>query len=287
MGSAVSRARNPSYSCAEPWPAGPIGPLEFPTDSEVAMTKLFLGTAAAAWLVLMAAAGAAEIKVLAAGGMRPGLNAAAKVFRDRTGVEARFTYEPPVDLSKRVTGGEAADIVVSSPPIVADLAKSGKVLGESQMHLGRVGVGVVARDGAPQPDIASVPALKAALLDAEAVVYNTASSGTYIDSMLKKIGVFDQIERKLVRLWDGTAVMHHLMEGKAREFGFGGITDILGYRDQGLRLVGPLPAEIQNYASYSAAVIAVAPNPEAAKAFMAYLASPEGRALFVANGIPE
>jgi molybdate transport system substrate-binding protein len=105
--------------------------------------------------------------------------------------------------------------------------------------------------------------------------------------MLKKIGAYDQIESKLVRLWDGTAVMHHLMEGKAREFGFGGITDILLYRDRGLRLVGPLPAEIQNYANYSAAVIAVAPNPDAAKAFLTYLGSPDGRALFLANGIPE
>jgi molybdate transport system substrate-binding protein len=161
------------------------------------MTKLFLGTVAAAWLVLVTAASAAEIKVLAAGGMRPGLNAAAKVFREQTGVEVKFTYEPPVDLGKRVAGGETADIVVSSPAIVADLAKAGKVLSDRQMHLGRVGVGVVARDGVPLPDVSSVPALK------------------------------------------------------------------------------------------SAAVIAAAPNPDAAKAFMTYLASPDGRTLFVANGIPE
>jgi molybdate transport system substrate-binding protein len=251
------------------------------------MTKLFLCALAAACLALSSAGSAADIKVLAAGGMQPGLNAAAQVFRDKTGTEAKFTYEPPVDLGKRVAGGEAADIVVSSPPVIADLTKAGKVLADGQMHLGRVGVGVVVRDGAPLPDVASVQALKSALLDAQAVVYNTASSGTYIDGMLKRIGVFDQIQSKLVRLWDGTAVMHHLMEGKGKEFGFGGITDILLYRDRGLRLVGPLPAEIQNYANYSAAVIAAAPNAEAAKAFMAYLASPDGRALFLANGIPE
>jgi molybdate transport system substrate-binding protein len=255
--------------------------------SEVAMTRLFLAALAAACLALGTAASAAEIKVLAAGGMRPGLTAAAQVFRDRTGIETRFTYEPPVDLGKRVAGGEAADIVVSSPPIIAELAKSGKVLPDSQMRLGRVGVGVVVRDGAPLPDVSSIQALKASLIDAEAVVYNTASSGTYIDGMLKKVGVFDQIQSKLIRLWDGTAVMHHLMEGKAKEFGFGGITDILGYRDRGLRLVGPLPAEIQNYASYNAAVIALAPNPDGAKAFLNYLASADGRALFLANGIPE
>jgi molybdate transport system substrate-binding protein len=251
------------------------------------MTKLFFCALAAACVALAAPACAAGIKVLAAGGMRPGLNAAAKVFRDKTGIEAQLTYEPPVDLGKRVAGGEAADIVVSSPAVVAELTKSGKVLPDGQMHLGRVGVGVVVREGAPLPDVSSTQALKASLIAAEAVVYNTASSGTYIDGMLRKIGAFDQIEGKLVRLWDGTAVMHHLMEGKAREFGFGGITDILGYRDRGLRLVGPLPAEIQNYANYSAAVIAASPNPDAAKAFLAYLASPEGRALFLANGIPE
>ena len=250
--------------------------------------SLFATSYAASLLVgLPSAASAAELKVLAAGGMRPGLNAAALVFRERSGVEARFTYEPPLDLGRRVDGGEAADIVVSSPAVVAELAKAGKVLGEGQMHLGRVGVGVVVREGAPIPDISSPQALKDSLIAADAVVYNTASSGTYIDGMLRKIGAYDQIEHKLVRLWDGTAVMHHLMEGKAKEFGFGGITDILGYRDRGLRLVGPLPAEIQNYASYSAAVITAAPNPEAAKAFLAYLASAEGRALFVANGIPQ
>ena len=250
--------------------------------------SLFATSFAASLLVgLPSAASAAELKVLAAGGMRPGLNAAALVFAEHSGVEARFTYEPPLDLGRRVAGGEAADIVVSSPAVVAELAKAGKVLGEGQMHLGRVGVGVVVREGAPIPDISSPQALKDSLIAADAVVYNTASSGTYIDGMLRKIGAYDLIEHKLVRLWDGTAVMHHLMEGKAKEFGFGGITDILGYRDRGLRLVGPLPAEIQNYASYSAAVITAAPNPEAAKAFLAYLASAEGRALFVANGIPQ
>jgi molybdate transport system substrate-binding protein len=251
------------------------------------MTKFFFGTLAVACLAFGTAGNAAELKVLAAGGMQPGLNAAAKVFRDKTGVEAKFTYEPPVDLGKRVAGGEVADIVVSSPAVIADLTKAGKVLGDGQMHLGRVGVGVVVREGAPLPDVSSTQALKSSLLDAEAVVYNTASSGSYIDGMLKKIGVFDQIQGKLIRLWDGTAVMHHLMEGKAKEFGFGGITDILLYRERGLRLVGPLPAEIQNYANYSAAVISTAPDPDGAKAFVAYLASPEGRALFLANGIPE
>ena len=117
-------------------------------------------------------------------------------------------------------------------------------------------------------------------------MYNTASSGAYVEDMLKKIGVFDEIQGKLVSLLRRD-VMRRLVEGKGKEFGFGGITDIVLNHDKGVRLVGPLPAETQNYTSYTAALIAISPNPQSARAFMTYLASPDGRALLAANGISE
>jgi molybdate transport system substrate-binding protein len=127
--------------------------------------------------------------------------------------------------------------------------------------------------------------LKRSLLAADSVVYNRASSGVYIETMLKKLGVYEELAAKLVRYDDGTAVMHHLIKGTGREFGFGGITDILMYRDKGLQLVGPLPEEIQNYTAYSAALIAAGTNRDAALALLRYLASADGGALFAANGI--
>ena len=244
-------------------------------------------TAAFAGLALGAGASAAELKILSAGAVQPGLNAAAKFFFDKTGDLAKIAYDPATVLGKRVAGGEVADIIVSSPAVIAELTKTAKVLPEGQVPLGKVGVGVVVREGAPAPDIASTQALKKALLDAEAVVYNTASSGAYVEDMLKKIGVFDEIQGKLVRLFDGNAVMRRLVEGKGKEFGFGGITDIVLNRDKGVRLVGPLPAETQNYTSYTAALITISPNAQSARAFMTYLASGDGRALFAANGISE
>jgi len=243
--------------------------------------------AAAALLSLDAGGSAAELKVLSAGAVQPGLNAAADIFRDKTGDVAKIAYDPATVLGKRIGGGEVADVVVSSPAAIAELTKAGRVLSEGQVRLGRVGVGVVVREGAPLPDLSSTQAVKNALLAADAVVYNTASSGAYVEDMLKKIGAFDQIQGKLVRLFDGNAVMRRLVEGKGKEFGFGGITDIVLNHDKGVRLVGALPAEIQNYTSYTAALIAVAPNPAGAKAFLTYLASSDGRALFAANGISE
>jgi molybdate transport system substrate-binding protein len=226
-----------------------------------------------------------ELRVLSAGAMQPGLIAVAPEFRGHSGHDLKVTYAIASELRRRIGGGEIADVVLAPVAVIAELADRGRVAAEGQVAVGRVGAGVVARNNVPSPGVGSAEALKRSLLDADSVVYNRASSGVYIETMLKKIGIYEQIRDKLIRYDDGTAVMHHLMRGQGREFGFGGITDILMYRDKGLRLVGPLPEEIQNYTAYTAALITASPYPDAAHALLRFLASPPGRALFSINGI--
>ena len=226
-----------------------------------------------------------DIRVLSAGAMQPGLIAVAPEFRRQSGHELKAAYAIASELRRRIGGGEIADVVLAPVAVIAELADRGRVAAEGRVAVGRVGVGVVARNGAPSPGVGSAEALKRSLLDADSVVYNRASSGAYIETMLKTIGIYEQIRDKLIRYDDGTAVMHHLMRGQGREFGFGGITDILMYRDKGLRLVGPLPEEIQNYTAYTAALITASPHPDAAQALLQFLASPLGKALFSINGI--
>jgi molybdate transport system substrate-binding protein len=238
-----------------------------------------------AFAACVAAAQAAELRVLSAGAMQPGLIAAAPAFRAVSAHDIKVEYAIASELRRRIGGGEAADVLFAPVAVVRELTEAGRLAADGQVAAGRVGAGVVARNGAPLFDISSAEALKRSLLAAERIIYNRASSGVYIESMLKKLGVYDELGARLVRYDDGTAVMHHLMKGQGREFGFGGITDILLYRDKGLRLVGPLPEEIQNYTAYTAAMVAATTQREAATAFLRYLASAEGRALFAANGI--
>jgi molybdate transport system substrate-binding protein len=230
-------------------------------------------------------AGAADVRVLAAGAMQPGLIAATAVMRVANGHELKVEYAIASELRRRVGGGEVVDVLLAPVAVVAELTKSGSLASEGQVAVGRVGAGVVARVGAPLPDVSSAEALKRSMLAAERVIYNRASSGVYIESMLKKLGVYEELGARLMRYDDGNAVMHHLMQGAGREFGFGGITDILMYKDKGLLLVGPLPEEIQNYTPYTAALVTAASNAEAAKTFLRYLGSTEGKALFATNGI--
>ncbi len=104
--------------------------------------------------------------------------------------------------------------------------------------------------------------------------------------MLKKIGLFEQVQSRIVQVDDGEAVATRIKQGRGKELGFGGYTDVLHNQDMGgVKLAGPIPEEVQNYTMYSSALIAAAPSPAPARAFLAYLQTPEAQAIFLASGV--
>jgi molybdate transport system substrate-binding protein len=236
-------------------------------------------------LLLCAVAGtavAAEIKVLSAGAIEPGLRAAAAAFKKQSGHDVNITFNTAPQIRKRVGSGDAFDVVIAPPAALDEFA--GKVAAD-RVNVGRVGLGVAVRPGAPVPDISSSEALKRSALQAESIVFNRASTGIYFENLLKKMGIYEQLEARTTRYADGASVMEHVLKGKGREIGFGPVTEILLHREKGLKLVGPLPPEVQNYTSYSAVPMTAAANAELAGVFVRYLGSPEGKALFVAAGV--
>src|SRR5262245_2991793 len=225
----------------------------------------------AMWL-LCAFAGAAlgaEIKVLSAGAVEPGIRAAAAAYAKQSGNEVKITFNTAPEIRKRVDAGEAFDVVIAPPAALDEFAKTGKIAAD-RVSLGRVGLGVAVRPGAELPDISSTDALKRSILQADSIVFNRASTGIYLENLLKKMGVYDEILPKATRYADAGAVMEHLLKGKGREIGFGPVTEILIHRDKGLKLVGPLPSDVQNYTSYAAAPMTSAANPELARALVRF-----------------
>ena len=230
------------------------------------------------------AAMAAEIRVLSAGAIEPGLRAAAAAFRKQSGHEVNIAFSTAPEIRKRIGGGDAFDVVIAPPAALDEFAGAGKVATD-RVDVGRVGLGVAVRPGAALPDISSAEALKRSLLQAESIVFNRASTGIYLENLLKKMGIYEQVEARTTRYSDAAAVMEHVLRGRGKEIGFGPVTEILLQRDKGLKLVGPLPREVQNYTSYSAVPMTAAANAEPARSFVAYLGSPESKALFVAAGV--
>ncbi len=238
----------------------------------------------ALWIAALGMASAAEITVLSGGAIEPGLKAVAASFQKETGHTVQITFNTAPQIAKRVAAGDTFDVIISPPAAIEDFAKASKVEGE-RVSVGRVGLGVAVRPGAPVPDLSSVDAFKRSLSEADSLVFNRASTGIYLENLLRKLGVYGEVDAKTTRYADGASVMEHALKGKGKEIAFGAITEILLYKDKGLRFVGPIPAEIQNYTAYVAAPMAAASNAEGARSFVRYLGSPASKKLFAAAGI--
>jgi molybdate transport system substrate-binding protein len=229
---------------------------------------------------------AAEVKVLSAGAVEPGLHKAVELFKKSSGHTVSIQFNTAPQIANRMQDGYVADILIAPPGGLKTYAEQGKIAKDGHVMVGRVGAGVTIRPEAPVPDVKTTDALKAAVLAADSLVYNTASTGIYLEKLFDRLGVGEQIKAKTTRHPNGEAVMEHVIKGKGKEIGFGAITEIKLYEAKGsLKLVGPLPADVQNYTSYGAALMSNAPSPDAAKAFMAFLGTPTAKQAFVSAGI--
>ncbi|MFQ5931313.1 MAG: molybdate ABC transporter substrate-binding protein [Nitrospiraceae bacterium] len=230
---------------------------------------------------------AAEINVLSAGAIKTGLANLAQAFEENAGHKVVITFATAPVLRSKVENEEAqADIVIAPAPMMKDFEKNGRVLPGSSTVLGKVKAAVVVRDGAPKPDISTAEAFRKEILAARSLVYNQASSGLYIEKLMERLGVLEDVKANTTRVPTGAAVMKHLASSRTeREIGFGQVPEILVYRNQGVELVGPLPKEIENVTTYAAGVLADASVPEPAHRFIQFLTTPSAKAAFIAAGV--
>src|SRR5213592_2397317 len=232
------------------------------------------------------AAAATDIRVLSASALEPGLAKIADQFKRETNNRVRIQFFAAVpQLERRLSVGEPADVLIAPAGLMNDQLRRGKVDAEAHAFIGRVGIGVTVRAGAPEPDIATLDRFKQSLLGADSIVYNHASTGLYLEKLFDLLGIAEQLKTKTTRYLNSAQVLEHVIGGKGIEIGFGTITEIRQFEPKGLRLVGPLPEQVQNSTAYSAAVMSDAPEAEIARDFVRYIGTPAAKAFFSAAGI--
>ena len=247
-------------------------------------TGLLMGAAIGIGMMAQTAT-AAEIKVLTTGAFKQVVVALVPEFEKATGHKVVVDNGTVGQLQKRVDGGETFDVLVLSPRGIEDYIKGGKIAAGSNARLAKVGVGVMVKDGAPKPDVISVEAFKQTLLKAKSVGYidpaSGGSSGIYVAGLLDKLGIADQVKPK-AKLKQGGHVSDLVKSGEA-EIGIHQISEIVS--EQGVTLVGPLPAEIQNYTVYAVGLSTAAKDAEAAKAFIKVLTGPSAAGVIKSKGM--
>jgi molybdate transport system substrate-binding protein len=241
---------------------------------------------AAMSLIMTPLAKAADLQIVSGGAFKQVLTPLAAQYEKESGSKLTIVYQTVGQHLALIRGGkEEFDVAVLTPEAIDTLTKENKIVPGTRVDLAKTGVGVVVKAGAPLPDISSVEAFKQSLLAAKSVAYIDpkagGSSGIYVARLLAQLGIADQVNAKAV-LVQGGSVADRVADGEA-EIGIHQISEILPVA--GTTLVGPLPAEIQNYTVYAAGVGAAAKDAAAAQALVKFLSGPEALPLIKAKGM--
>ena len=139
-------------------------------------------------------------------------------------------------FKQQIDAGEAFDVVVLTPPLIDDAIKRGLVAADTRSVIGRAGIGVAIRAGAPRPDIGSTEAFKSALLAAKSVSFaKEGASGAYFAGLIGRLGIADAMSQKLKPMPTGVEVGEAVAHGEV-ELAVLPISEILPI--QGAELLG-------------------------------------------------
>src|SRR4051812_2381244 len=166
------------------------------------MTRHLVFLIGAVAVFFAAPAVAAELKVISAGAVRGLIAQIIEDYSRQTGQKFDFTIGTTGQLRNIIASGQPADLIIVSAPLMAELEKTGKFLPNSRADLGRVGIGVAVREGAPVPDVATPESFKAALAAARSVAFTNpaegGTSGIHFTGVAARLGIADVIKAKAV-----------------------------------------------------------------------------------------
>ena len=229
-------------------------------------------------------ASAAEIHVMSGGAPKEVFALLTPKFEQQTGHTVKFTYAVITAIREKLAAGEKADVLILPVPVLDALAKEGKVRGDARAAFGTLGISVVVKEGAPKPDISTKEKFKAAMLAAKSVVHATPGqtpSGNHMAKVIDELGIAGAMKSKTIHKPALDGGVQLVASGEA-EMGIYPASEVAGIK--GISVVGPLPAGVDLTIVYGGAAMTGAAAPDAAAAFVKFMAAPENRAVWKEAG---
>lgn len=227
----------------------------------------------------------AHLKVLSAGAVKYVVTGLAPQFTRDSGHAVDFTFGTIAGVRKRLADGETADVIIGTAPAIAEMERAGVLAAGSRVALGRTLTGLGVREDAPAPDISTPERFRQAMLDARSIAYTSpqagGTSGIYLTGLMERLGIAEAVRPKALLCINGDEVVDKVAAGEA-EIGSTFLSEIVPR--PGMKVVGPLPAEIGNATAYAAGIAAGSTNRGAAQAFIALLTAPGQRDFWVSRG---
>ncbi|MBV9835898.1 MAG: substrate-binding domain-containing protein [Alphaproteobacteria bacterium] len=227
---------------------------------------------------------AANIRLLSASALHPAIDALMPDFEKSSGHRLTVAYGTAGAVADRVQKGEAADLVISSVPMIDRLQAQAKVVAGDRVIIAKVGVGAFVRKGAAKPDMGSADAFKRSMLAARSIAYpdpaGGGASGVYVASLLERLGIAAEMKPK-TRLATLETLYASVASGDV-EIGFNQVSEILAQPT--VELAGPLPPAIQNYTQFAPGIVVGGNQTDAARVLVAFLSSPAAKSVLKEKG---
>jgi molybdate transport system substrate-binding protein len=228
--------------------------------------------------IVHSTANAAELKVFASRAVWTVLMAIGPDFEKTSGYKLTTTTGLSGDFVRRINSGETFDVIAAPPASLEGLIRGGKILTNSRTGIARSGYGVVVRAGAQKPEIGSIESFKRTLLNAKSITYLPVPG---VPQLIEKLGLKDVIASKVIIPNDDISA--ELVAKGDVELGIVAATQ--AFTTPGIELADVLPAEIQIYTEFSAAIGAASANPDAARRLLVYLTGPKAKETIRAQGM--
>jgi molybdate transport system substrate-binding protein len=227
---------------------------------------------------------AADLRVMSGGGAQRVLQSLAPQFENRTGNKVELNFAVVGAIQKKLTAGERADVLLLPVPLLDALGKSGAFRTQSRSVIGSIGIGVVVREGATLPDISSSDSVKSMLFDARSIAFpdpQLTPTGSHLMGVFSRMGISEAMRPKITFRNAIDGGVNLVRDGKV-ELGLFLVTEVLAV--EGIKMVGALPAALQGYVVYAAAVAADSGASNAALQFVEFLSDPSVRDYWKAAG---
>ncbi len=237
--------------------------------------------AAIAMLLQTVSAQAAEIRVIASPSVSAILRELGPRFERATGHKLTASYGLVPAQKQQIEAGDFDLAIIPGEVMDYEIAQR-KISAQTHVQIARTGLGVGILNGAPKPDLATIDGFKRTLLDAKSVSYvSKEPSGKQVERDFESLGIAEAMKSRIASKELIAQVWQAVASGKAA-LGFGFIPNVKSAA--GVEFAGPFPRDLQFYTVIAVGVGAAAQQPDAARAFITYLTSPDAGAVFAANG---
>jgi molybdate transport system substrate-binding protein len=221
-----------------------------------------------------------HLDVLSGGAARGLVDTLKGAFTAATRCELYASFGAVGAMQEQLLAGTPCDVIILTAPLIASLARDGRVDPVSVMTLGAVPTGVAVRAGEARLDVSSGAALRSALLASPAIFVpdtERSTAGIHVLRMLHALGIREQLAARMRIYPNGATAMRELAQ--CRETSAIGITQVSEIiATPGVALIGELPSGFGLAAVYAAAVCLPAREPELARRLVAMLAGPAAAA---------